>query len=221
MAYSLEGALPALVRWDVEYGGTHAPPIPNTMPDVVAADPGRLAEHDYWQGVTAPNQKTIKYYQPILERDLGGFFAAVGLRTEAYPAWTNLAGGSAITDPVVGAWALSEIEDEAWHLSFLYPAMREWLHAGNPEEQEIRQRQLVDDNETLLAEVLAPAHRNAEEYAVGRLGVDPKVLYGDEHVNERSRFVYRNLGIDPFLWPDYLRSVPDLPALAGAYEAVV
>jgi hypothetical protein len=315
VTYSLERALPALVRRDVEYGESHAPPIPDTMPDVVAADPGwalqwtrmkgaidqgaleragestsrkggraaaerrrnaaeylamlghlefdlivrgcafaahrydmplawkmcilkqaqddmahaagfiasasRLAEHDYWEGVKAPYQKTIKYYQPILERDLGGFFAAVGLHTEAYPAWTNLAGGSAITDPIVGAWALSEIEDEAWHLSFLYPAIREWLHTGTPEEQERRQRQLVDDNEMLLAEVLAPAHRNAEEYAVGRLGMDPKVLYGYEHVNERTRFIYRSLEIDPSLWPDYLKSVPDLPELAGAYEAVV
>jgi hypothetical protein len=51
--------------------------------------------------------------------------------------------------------------------------------------------------------------------------MDPKVLYGYEHVNERTRFIYRSLEIDPSLWPDYLKSVPDLPELAGAYEAVV
>lgn len=315
MSYSLEQALPAVVRRDVEYGETHAPPMPEEMPEVVRADPGwamqwtrmrdaiadgalmeaghktskakgkagadrrkhaaeylammghlefdlivrgcayaahkydmplpwkmsilkqgqddmahaagfiasasRLAEHDYWQGVKAPYQKTIKYYQPILERDLGGFLAAVGLHTEAYPAWTNLVGGSAITDPVVGAWALSEIEDEAWHLSFLYPAMNEWLHTGTPEQQHARKQQLVEDNEILLEQIQASSYQNAKDYAVGRLGMDPKVLFGHEHIHERTRYIFRSLNIEESYWPEYLRQVDDLPELAGAYECVV
>lgn len=165
----------------------------------------RMADHDYWQGVKAPYQKTIGVYQPILERDLGGWFSAVAFHTEGYPAWTNLSGGSAITDPVVAGWSFREIEEEAWHLDFLLPAMKEYLHSGTPEEQDRMKHQLIRDNEDLLQGVLQPAYRNSEEFAVNRLGWDRAVLWGYEHVDERTRYLLRAVGVEESYWPGYLR----------------
>lgn len=291
MPFSLEAAVPKLMRRDIEYAEQHYPPIPESMPEVVAADPGwsrqwtnirrsieqgknappkskdpkrrqavaqylamighmefnlivkgcsyaatryemptawkmcllkqgfddmqhaagfitqacRIADHDYWQGVDTPYMWPIDAYRPILERDLGGFFAAIGLHTEAYPAWTNLSGGGPITSTSVGAWSLQEIEDEAWHLTFLLPAMKEYLHTGTPEEQDRRKRQLVADNEILLEAAVQPAYQNAKEFVVGRLGQDPAVLYGYEHLDERTHYLFRTLGIEDSYWPAYLK----------------
>lgn len=132
----------------------------------------RMADEDYGQGVLAAYQKTVAVYQPIVERDLGGFFAAVGLHTEGYPAWTNLSGGTAIADPVIGVRSLKEIEEEAWRLDFLLPAIEKWLHVGTPDEIDRGKRQLVQDDETVLEGVLKPAHRNAEDFAVDLLDDD-------------------------------------------------
>lgn len=177
----------------------------------------RMVEEDLWKGVHVPYYKTIKSYRPILERDLGGFFAAVGLHTEAYLAWTNLSGGGAITDPVVGAWSLSEIEDEAWHLTFLFPAMKTYLHTGTPEEQDRRKKQLIEDNEIMLESVVQPAYKNAKDFAVGRLGMDPKVLYGYEHLDTRTRYILRSIGIEESYWPAYLKG-GQAKAETGAYS---
>lgn len=291
MAFSIEAALPPLIRRDVEYAEHHYPPIPETMPAAVAADPGwsrqwtnirnsieqgqdaprktkdparrqlvakylagmghmelqlivqgcayaatqydmpaawrtcllkqayddmqhaagfitrgsRMANEDYWQGTDAPYLWPVNAYQPILRRDLGGFFSAIGLHTEAYPAWTNLSGGGPIADLSVGAWSLQEIEDEAWHLTFLFPAIKEYLHTGTPEEQDRRKRQMVADNEILLEAAVQPAYKNAKEFVVGRLGQDPAVLYGYEHLDERTRYIFGAIGIEESYWPAYLK----------------
>lgn len=292
-AFVIESALPPLIRKEVLHGENQFPPLPDGIPEVVAADPGwarqwqrtrdaidggegaperpkdpqrrrnaarylamlghlefdlivkgctyastrydmpiawraclvkqahddmqhassfitrasRMADEDYWRGLDGVNYKaTVAGYTPVLERDLGGFFACVGMHTEGYAAWTNLSGGGAITDKVIGAWALQEIEDEAWHLTFLLPAMREYLHDGTPDEQDRRKRQMVADNQQLIEAMIIPAYRNARDFAVGRLGMDPSVLWGYEHLDRRTRFLFDAIGVQEGYWPDYLRA---------------
>jgi hypothetical protein len=292
MAFSLEDAVPILMRKEIEWAEKNFPTIPDTVPEVVAKDPGwcrqwtntkraidrgqgapkrpsdakrrrdaahylamlghlefelivlgcsyaarnyempaawkmcilkqgyddmqhaasfitrasRMIEENLWDGIPVPYRKSVELYRPILQRDLGGFFAAIGLHTEAYPAWTNLSGGGAITDPVIGAWSLHEIEEEAWHLTFLMPAIKEYLHTGTSEEQDRRKLQMVADDQYLLERAVHPAHENAKQFAVGRLGMDPEVLYGYEHLDERTRYIYRTVGIDESYWPAYLKN---------------
>ena len=105
-----------------------------------------------------------------------------------------------------GAWSLQEIEDEAWHLTFLFPAIKEYLHTGTPEEQDRRKRQMVADNEILLEAAVQPAYQNAKEFVVGRLGQDPVVLYGYEHLDERTRYIFRTIRIEEDYWPAYLHA---------------
>lgn len=166
----------------------------------------RIADEDMWEPRDPGYRRRIAAYGPILERDLGGFFAAVGLHTEAYPAWTNLSGGAPLRDPNLVAWSLREVEEEAWHLTFLFPAIHQYLHSGTGDAQDRKKRQMVRDNELLLETVLHPAHANAREYAVGRLGMDASVLWGYERVDERTRYILHKIGIEESYWPAYLRA---------------
>ena len=99
----------------------------------------------------------------------------------------------------------NEIQEEAGHLTFLYPAMREYLHSGTPEEQDRRKRQMVADNETLLETALAANRRNAETFVVGKLGMDSSVMEAFAHIPERTRFIFRTIGIEEHYWPEYLK----------------
>jgi len=165
-----------------------------------------LSGENYWKGIddVPYRQHIAKTYHPILRRDLGGFFAAIGLHTEAYPAETNILEPFAL-DPVLARWMPNEIQEEAGHLTFLYPAMREYLHTGTPEEQARRKRQMVADNETLLETALESNRKNAETFVVGKLGIDPSVLEAFAHIPERTRYIFRTIGIEESDWPQYLR----------------
>jgi hypothetical protein len=166
----------------------------------------KLSEENYWNGIDdVPYREHIaKTYHPILRRDLGGFFAAIGLHTEAYPAETNILEPFAL-DPVLVRWMPNEIQEEAGHLTFLYPAMRAYLHTGAPEEQDRRKRRMVADNETLLETALESNRRNAETFVVGKLGMDPAVMEAFAHIPERTRFIYGAIGIEEHYWPPYLK----------------
>ena len=165
----------------------------------------RWSGEDYWRGIDLPYRRHVEARSPILHRDLGGFFAVIGLHTEAYPAQTNIL-DALMLDPVLARWTPHEIEEEAGHLGFLYPAMREYLTTGPPEQQDRRKRQLVADNEELLATWLEFNRKNNEEFLVGRLGLDPAVLDVYAGVPERTRFIYRTIGIDESYWPAYLKA---------------
>jgi ABC-type transport system substrate-binding protein len=89
----------------------------------------RWSGEDYWRGIDLPYRRHVAARAPILHRDLGGFFAVIGLHTEAYPAQTNIL-DALMLDPVLARWTPHEIEEEAGHLGFLYPAMREYLSTG-------------------------------------------------------------------------------------------
>ena len=128
----------------------------------------------------------------------------VGLHTEAYPAETNILDPFAF-DPVLVHWMPNEIAEEAGHLTFLYPAMRDYLHSGPFEEQDRRKRQMIDDNETLLATALASNRKNAETFLIGKLGMDPGVMEAFAYIPERTRFIFRTIGIEESYWPEYLR----------------
>jgi hypothetical protein len=168
----------------------------------------KLSGENYWNGINEVpyRQHIAATYHPILRRDcdLGGFFAAIGLHTEAYPAETNILEPFAL-DPVLVRWMPNEIQEEAGHLTFLYPAMRDYLHSGTPEEQDRRKRQMVADNETLLETALSANRRNAETFIVGKLGMDPAVMAAFAHIPERTRFIFRTIGIEESYWPQYLR----------------
>ena len=47
---------------------------------------------------------------------------------------------------------------------------------------------------------------NARDFAIGRLGMSPEVLYGYEHLDERTRYIYRTVGIEESYWPAYLKN---------------
>ncbi len=166
----------------------------------------KLSGENYWNGIDdVPYRENIaKTYHPILRRDLGGFFAAIGLHTEAYPAETNILEPFAL-DPVLVRWMPNEIQAEAGHLTFLYPAMREYVHSGTSEEQDRRKRQMVADNETLLETAMEANRRNAETFVVGKLGMDPSVMEAFTHIPERTRYIFRTIGIEEHYWPQYLR----------------
>ena len=84
--------------------------------------------------------------------------------------------------------------------------MREYLHSGTPEEQDRRKRQFVDDNETLLGTMLESNRKNAESFVVGKLGIDPAVMQAFAHVPERTRFIFRTIGLEQSYWPAYLKN---------------
>jgi hypothetical protein len=166
----------------------------------------RIAGENYWTGVENHTyRKNIEATYPILRRDLGGFFAVVGLHTEAYPAETNIL-EALMMDPVLARWVPNEVTEEAGHLTFLYPAMRDYFHSGPPEEQERRQRQLVADNEILLETMLAGMRRNAERFLIDKLGLDSSIMEAFAHIPERTRFIYQTIGIEESYWPSWLKA---------------
>jgi hypothetical protein len=166
----------------------------------------RIAGENYWTGMENHTyRKNVEATYPILRRDLGGFFAVVGLHTEAYPAETNIL-EALMMDPVLARWVPNEVTEEAGHLTFLYPAMRDYFHSGPSEEQERRQRQLVADNEILLETMLAGMRRNAERFLIDKLGLDPSVMEAFAHIPERTRFIYQTIGIEESYWPSWLKA---------------
>jgi hypothetical protein len=166
----------------------------------------RMNNQDYWQSLGGSSYRQgIDRLYPLLERDLGGFFALIGLHTEAYPAETNIL-DAFMFDPVIAHWLPHEIEEEAGHLSFLYPAMRTYLHSGAPEEQAHKKRQMVADDQ-MLQEVFVQNmfKKMAAEWMVGDLGVDAAELAVYERIPERTRYIYRTIGIEEEYWPAYLK----------------
>ena len=165
----------------------------------------RISGENYWAGMNEiPYRQAIASRDHILQRDLGGFFAVIGLHTEAYPAETNIL-DVLMLDPVLARWVPNEVAEEAGHITFLYPAMREYLHTGTPEEQDRRKRQMVADNEELLENMLALNRKSAEDYLIAKIGLDPSVMEAFAHIPERTRFIYQTIGIEESYWPDYLR----------------
>jgi hypothetical protein len=166
----------------------------------------RMSGENYWNGVENQNyRKNIEARRAVLRRDLGGFFVMIGLHTEAYNAETNIM-EPFMFDSVLARWVPNEIAEEAGHLTFLYPAMREYLHSGTPEEQHRRKRQFVKDNDELMETHLEINRRNAESFLLGRLGLDPSVMEAYAHLPERTQFIYRTLGIEENYWPEWVRS---------------
>ena len=167
----------------------------------------RMSGENYWNGFdNLTYRKNIEARYPILRRDLGGFFAVIGLHAEAYPAETNIL-DALLFDPVLAHWLPHEVEEEAGHLSFLYPAMHEYLHSGPPHEQDRRKHQLVADNEELLGTMLEINRQNAERFLVGKLGLNPAVMEAFAHIPDRTRFIYRTIGIEEAYWPTSLRTL--------------
>lgn len=165
----------------------------------------RMTGEDYWQGLENQNySKHIQARHATLRRDLGGFFVMIGLHTEAYNAETNIM-EPFMFDPVLARWVPNEIAEEAGHLTFLYPAMREYLHGGSLEEQDRRKRQFVADNDELMETHLALNRKNAETFLLGRLDLDPSVMKAFAHLPERTQFIYRTIGIEESYWPRWMR----------------
>jgi len=99
----------------------------------------RYSDENYWNGVDSEATFVHPDEKRILDCDLGGFFAVVGLDTEAYSAEDGGAYSVLLgLDPVLNAWSPPEIEQEAGHLSFLFPAMHEYLNLCPRAEQERR-----------------------------------------------------------------------------------
>jgi hypothetical protein len=167
----------------------------------------RTNDRDYWQELQgSAYRQAIESLAPLLERDLGGFFALIGLHTEAYPAHTNIL-DAFMFDPVIARWLPHEIEEEAGHLSFLYPAMQTYLHSGTPEGQARKKRQLVADDQMLQEVFVQNMFRKmAEEWMVGDLGVDAAELEVYERIPDRTRYIYRTIGIEEEYWPQSVRA---------------
>ena len=166
----------------------------------------RYSDENYWNGVQSKASLVHPTEQRILERDLGGFFAVVGLHTEAYSAEDGGIYSALLSlDPVLSAWSPHEIEQEAGHLSFLFPAMREYLNSGPREEQERKKLQMIaDDNQ------LSPLMREAdlaalEGFAINKLGLSRELLEWPVDLLGRRRHVYRQIGIEESYWPQALR----------------
>ena len=144
-----------------------------------------------------------------------GFFAVVGLHTEAYPAedggYFNLI---LAIDPVLARWSTHEIEQEAGHLSFPLPAMREYFNSGSPPECAGKQRQLIADNEESIATMLTNDHAAMKRFPVERLGIEREAFAWPADIPDRTRYIYRAIGIETSYWPEYLRgqSAARLPA---------
>lgn len=163
-----------------------------------------MSGESYWNGMDEiPNRKNIEARYPILRRDPGGFFAVIGLHTEAYPPETNIP-DALMLDPVLAHWIPNEVAEEAGHLSFLFPSMKEYLQTGTLDEQDCRKRLLVHDNEDLLIVMLESNRKNAEGLSVGKLDLDPSVMEAFEHIPERTQYIFHTIGLEESYWPGYL-----------------
>lgn len=109
-------------------------------------------------------------------------------------------------DPVIAHWLPHEIEEEAGHLSFLYPAMRTYLHTGTPEEQARKKQQMVADDEMLQELFVQNMWRKMAEGMVNDLGVDAAELAVFDRIPERTRYIYGTIGIEEEFWPQHLRA---------------
>ncbi len=166
----------------------------------------RYSDENYWNGVNSKATLVHPDEKRILERDLGGFFAVVGLHTEAYSAEDGGAYSSLLgLDPVLNAWSPHEIEQEAGHLSFLFPAMRDYLNLGPPAEQERRKRQLIEDNDELFPLMREADVAALEGFAINKLGLDRSTVEWEIDLPARTRHIYRQIGIEESYWPDALR----------------
>jgi hypothetical protein len=167
----------------------------------------RYSNVNYWTGVDSKGSLVHPDEKRILERDLGGFFAVVGLHTEAYSAEDGGAYSALLgLDPVLSAWSPHEIEQEAGHLSFLFPAMHDYLNLCPSEEQERRKRQLIDDNEQLFPLMREADLAALEGFAINKLGLDRSVIEWTVDLPARTRHIYRQIGIEESYWPEALRS---------------
>jgi hypothetical protein len=167
----------------------------------------RYSDENYWNGIDSKATLVHPDEKRILERDLGGFFAVVGLHTEAYSAEDGGAYSALLSlDPVLSAWSPHEIEQEAGHLSFLFPAMREYLNSGPRDEQERRKRQLIADNEQLFPLMREADLAALENFALNKLGLNRAMLEWPVDLPDRTRHIYRAIGIEQSYWPETLRS---------------
>jgi hypothetical protein len=167
----------------------------------------RYSDANYWNGVNSRASQVHPEEKRILERDLGGFFAVVGLHTEAYSAEDGGAYNALLSlDPVLNAWSPHEIEQEAGHLSFLFPAMREYLNRGPVEEQERKKRQLIADNEQLFPLMREADLAALENFALNQLGLERAILEWPVDLPGRTRHIYQQIGIEESYWPRDLRS---------------
>lgn len=166
----------------------------------------RYGDENYWNGINSKATLVHADEKRILERDLGGFFAVVGLHMEAYSAEDGGTYNALLSlDPVLNAWAPHEIEQEAGHLSFLFPAMREYLNNGSREEQARKKRQLIADNAQLFP-LMREADRVAlENFAINKLGLDRAMLEWPVDLPGRTRHIYRQIGLEESLWRQELR----------------
>jgi hypothetical protein len=156
-----------------------------------------LGDTNYWEGVPTVNYRdNIRHVQAIARRDLGGFFAAVALHTEAYPAQVSPV-EAIMLDPVMGRWLQNEIAEEAAHLSFLLPAFRAYLNPDDAELADARKRQLVRDNEVLRELILEKTRINTERFLVGRLDVPPSILDGFTRIDARTSYIFAQIGLEP------------------------
>src|ERR1022692_3699014 len=157
----------------------------------------RYGDENYWNGINSKATFVHPDEKRILERDLGGFFAVVGLHTEAYSAEDGGAYSALLSlDPVLRAWSPHEIEQEAGHLSFLFPAMHDYLNLCPHEEQERRKRQLIEDNEQLFPLMREADLAALERFAINKLGLDRSTVEWAVDLPGRTRHIYRHIGIE-------------------------
>ncbi len=167
----------------------------------------RYSDQNYWNGVNSKASSVHPDEKRILERDLGGFFAVVGLHTEAYSAEDGGAYSALLSlDPVLSAWSPHEIEQEAGHLSFLFPAMHDYLNLCAHQEQVRRKRQLIEDNEQLFPLMREADLAALEGFAINTLGLDRSMVEWPVDLSSRTRHIYRHIGIEESYWPEALRS---------------
>jgi len=166
----------------------------------------RYSDENYWDGVDSKATFVHPDEKRILERDLGGFFAVVGLHTEAYSAEDGGAYSALLgLDPVLSAWSPHEIEQEAGHLSFLFPAMRDYLNLCPRPEQERRKRQMIEDNQQLFPLMREADVAALEGFAINKLGLDRSTAQWQADLPARTRYIYRQIGIEESYWPEALR----------------
>lgn len=162
----------------------------------------RWSARDWWEGFEGKATFLDATGEAILKRDLGGFFAVVGLHTEAYAAEDGGGYSAMLTlDPVLERWSPHEIEQEAGHLSFLLPAMREYLNSGGGVERERKKRAMVADNQALFASMRTADTAALESFAVNRLGLDRAAVEWQCDLAARTRYLYRAIGIEESYWP--------------------
>ena len=167
----------------------------------------RYGDENYWNGVNSKASSVHPDEKRILERDLGGFFAVVGLHTEAYSAEDGGAYSALLgLDPVLSAWSPHEIEQEAGHLSFLFPAMHDYLNLCPREERERRKRQLIEDNEQLFPLMREADLAALEGFAINKLGLDRSMVEWPVDLPARTRHIYRRIGIEESYWREALCS---------------